>query len=143
MEIKAQKTNELTNKESNERNYENSSLDALKKFVGFRIKKVLLLRHAKNMQQTHLSAGTVPKQMFTTEFPSPYKKTSKFLKKYDELISKTQTQMLHLMIDDIDESIIILETDIDLLKSCLLKLLNNEEQLKYIQRTRKQTQKTI
>ena len=57
------------------------------------------------MQQTHLSTipGTIPQS-----------KCSLRIKKYDELIS---------MIDDIDESIARLKTDMDLVKSCLLKLL--------------------
>ena len=124
-----QKNNNFETLEPNERNYDNFDLNALKRIIGYRIKKILICDNTIKIQEEHIRNGTIPKQLLTINFPIPFKKTTRFLNKFNNIIKDCQNKIINSIIEDTKETIIEIKKDIEKIKFAINKILKNENQL--------------
>lgn len=103
-------------------------LSKLNNLLSYRIKRILKHRHAISIQERHLKNNTRPRQIAHKLF-TPFKKTTNFLNKMDCIIDEMQTKVIQLIIDDLTESINIVEKDIELIKQNMKKFIKDDKRV--------------
>ena len=108
-------------------------LEEYKKKCVYIIEKVLRKRNDIEVYKTHIKNGTAPEQLSHKRFPMPLLHDDELtVNKYNDLISKWQTEAMELYMRRLNEQIHICENDIKLYSEIILRNSNeNEEFLKY------------
>ena len=81
-------------------NYESKTYQQLSKLLGFRIRKLLLVKHHIKIQQQHLTNKTAPMQLQVNHFFTPFSYTTKFLTKMDEILGESQIKIINSVIEE-------------------------------------------
>ena len=102
--------------------YDNFSQEDLKKILIHRLERIKRHENSKKLIEYHISKETVPSALFYKNFPKPlFDKNPNYIKGRDEIIAKTQAQMMDYDVVFITGELVELNSEVDKIKIALAK----------------------
>ena len=114
-------------KEQNSTGFENKSMAEMLGLLSFRLNKQLKFQHTVKLQQQYLDTKTIPNALAIDKFFRPMKFNTNLLTKMDTIYIETVENIIKAIIEDTNDSINKVESDIEKIKLSLERFKTKDE----------------